>query len=82
MLLLSSVFRPRWPRSLSSGPPPDDILLRRQRTPVAQTRSGPVSLTLCWELEVLYYTDFQIFIYHPGQQSLVLALLYWMVWKF
>lgn len=36
MLLLSSVFLPRWPRSLSSDPPPDDILFRRQRTPVAQ----------------------------------------------
>lgn len=45
MLLLSSEFLPRWPRSLSSGPPPDDILLRRQRTPVAQTTRGSVSLT-------------------------------------
>ncbi len=33
ILLLSSVFRPRWPRS-SSGPPPEDMRLRLQRTPV------------------------------------------------
>ena len=39
MLLLNSLFLARWPRSVSSWPPPEDILLRRQRTPVDASKA-------------------------------------------